>query len=333
MFSWPRYNEHGEMRRQFTGLLLFLSAMSGLKALAQADINMATHWYNRANYNPAFIARPEYLYAFSNIRHQWTGVEGAPQVFNLQVSEYIHSLRSAFGLSFINDKIGLTQASNPMLTYAYLITNDRDWSLSMGLSAGMYTRSIDGSHYEAVTINDPSLDYNQERIISPDANVGVEYLSAHFILGVSSTHLLSIGKTDDMLLNSNHRYGYVIYKNNNLKLFYYKVGILVVNRYNLTVLEGNMLIRFKHPTGLLQGPREIFDFGLSYRSSRQMTFLAGLLLTPDLRVGYAYDHSFARGYNRNGTHEIMIEYRIPSRAASTRVRCGTNAVINDADGS
>jgi len=321
------------MKRQYTGLLLLLGLMPGTKASAQADINMATHWYNRASYNPAFIARTEYLYIFSNNRHQWTGVEGAPHIYNVQVSEYIHRLHSAVGLSYVNDRIGLTRASNPMLSYAYLISGDPHWSLSLGLSAGIFVRSIDGSLFEAGTINDPSLNYAMERTISPDANTGLEFQSKHFIFGISATHLFSIGKADHLLLNANHRYGYVIYKNNNLDLFYYRAGIMVVNRYNLTVVEGNMLIRFKHPTGLLQGPREIFDLGISLRSSRQMTFLAGLLLRPDLRIGYAYDHSFAGGYNRNATHEFMIEYRIPTKAASTIGRCGTNDIRLDDDGS
>ena len=321
------------MKRKFTGFFLLLCLVTGIKAFAQADINMATHWYNRASYNPAFIARTEYLYFFSNTRHQWTGIEGAPHVYNVQISEYIHRLHSAFGLSFVNDRIGLTRASNPMLTYAYRISDNQNWSLSLGLSAGMFVRSIDGSHFEAETINDPSLNYTFERNISPDANTGLEFQSKHFIFGVAGTHLFSIGKADHFLLNANHRYGYAVYKNNNLDLFYYRAGIMVVNRYNLTVVEGNLLIRFKHPTGLLQGPREIFDLGISLRSSRQMTFLAGLLLRPDLRIGYAYDHSFAGGYNRNATHEFMIEYRIPTKAASTIGRCGTNDIRTDDDGS
>jgi type IX secretion system PorP/SprF family membrane protein len=283
---------------------------------------MATHWYNRAGYNPAFIARTDYAYIFSNVRQQWIGVEGAPQVFNVQVSEYIHNLRSAFGLSFVSDKIGVTQALNPMLTYAYRIGNDRNWSLAMGLSGGVFYRSIDGSRFEAEVINDPSINYDTEKIILPDANAGVEFQNTSFIIGLSSTHLFSIGKSADSYLNTNHHYGYVIYKNNNAEAFYYKVGLQVVNRNNLTVVEGNVFFRLKHSTGLQKGPREILDFGMTFRSSRQMSFLIGILITPNFRIGYAYDHSFIKGFSRNGTHEIMLEYRILNKAASTRFQCG-----------
>lgn len=298
--------------------------MSGAKAFAQADISMATHWYNRANYNPASIARTEYLYLFSNVREQWIGVAGAPKVFNVQASEYIHNLRSAFGVSLVGDKIGVTQAFNPMLTYAYRISNNRDWSLSMGISAGVFTRSVDGSLFEAVTTIDPSIQYNMERITKPDANVGFEFQNTHFIFSISSTHLFSIYKSDSLFLNTNHRYGSVIYKNTNPELFNFHIGLQVVNRQNLTVFEGNAGIRFKHTTGLINGPKEIFDIGLTYRSSQQMTLLFGLNISPNLRVGYAYDQSFNSDSYQNGTHEIMLEYRIPSKAASTHCQCENN---------
>ena len=58
---------------------------------------MSTHWFNRTSYNPASIARLDYVYLFSNVRGQCTNIEGAPTVFNVQVSDYVHSLRSAFG--------------------------------------------------------------------------------------------------------------------------------------------------------------------------------------------------------------------------------------------
>jgi type IX secretion system PorP/SprF family membrane protein len=314
------------MRRQFAYILTAISLLSGMKAVAQADISMATHWNNRANYNPAFIARTDYLYLFCNTRHQWVGINGAPVVFNVQVSEYFQSMRSALGLSFVNDKIGATQSFNPMLSYAFRVTKKHDWSLSMGLSGGMFVRTINGSLLEAETDSDPSLFNYYKKISQPDINVGFEFQNTHFIYGISSTHLLSTGKSDALFLNTNHRYGYAIYKNDNLKLFSYSLGMQVVNRYNLTVLEGNLSFRVKHQARLiigplLQGPQEILDFGLTCRTSREMTLLCGLMISPYLRIGYAYDQSLLSKYYHNGTHEVMLEYRIPSWSASTIKRC------------
>ena len=302
-------------KRIFVHFLLFCALLSATKTLAQTDISMATHWYNRGNYNPASIARTNYIYLFSNVRNQWMGVDGAPTVFNVQVSGYVNSLNSAFGLSVVNDKIGITNALNPMINYAYRIADDPNWSLSMGISLGAFIRTIDVSRYSPVSDNDPALYQDVDPTTKPDANVGFEFQNSNFIFGLSSTHLLSLGKTDSIFLNANHRYLYGIYKNTNSDLMNYYIGLQLVNRFNIYVVEGNAIVRFKHPTGLTGGSREIFDVGLTYRSSKQMTALFGVNITENVRIGYAYDQSFITGYNKNGSHEIMLEYRIPSSKA------------------
>jgi len=302
-------------------IILYLSltiySVVGNVLMAQSDISMSTHWYNRANYNPASIAKPDYLYLFSNVRKQWVGVSGSPTVFNIQASEYFYKMRSAFGISLISDNIGATKAINPMLTYAYRISGNSDWSISMGLSLGIFSRYIDNSLLEADNVNDPYIYSSLDPIIFPDANLGAEFQNAHFIVGVSTTHLLPTTKEYFSISNSNHRYGYVIYKNSDSELFNYNVGLQVVNHSALTVIEGNASIRIKHPTGLSVGPREIFDIGVTYRSTSQFTLLFGLNITPNIRVGYAIDQSFITGYSQNTTHEIMLEFRFPSKSAQT----------------
>jgi type IX secretion system PorP/SprF family membrane protein len=300
-----------------------------MKAMGQADINMATRWNNRATYNPAFIARPDYLYLYANTRKQWVGVDGAPLVFNIQASEYFDIFRSAIGLSFVSDRIGVTQAINPMVTYAFRIANKKKWALSMGLSAGVFMRTVNGSLFEPEVVIDPSISYASERTTAPDLNVGFEFQNIHFIYGISSTHLFSIGKSNTSFLDANHRYAYAIYKNDDPEFISYTAGVQVVNRSNLTILEGNLSFRLKHlarlinASPLLKGPQESLDLGVTYRSSRQVAFLAGIMITPYLRIGYAYDQSLFYSYSRNQTHEIMLEYRIPARAASTIYRCGS----------
>ena len=305
--------------RQFILALAFLACfLPEFKLYAQADLSMATHWYNRANYNPASIVRTDYIYLFSNVRQQWLGVVGAPKVINLQGSEYVNDIHSAFGISLAGEKIGATQAYNPMVTYAYRLSNNQSWSLAMGLSLGIFTRFINNTLLVAETSSDPSLNREIEKITRPDANVGLEFQTKYFIGSISSTHILSVNKTDLSFLNTTHYYGSVIYKNSNFELFNYHIGLQVVNQSNLTVLESNLNIRFKRPTGLQSGPREIFDLGFTYRTSQEMILLIAFNVTSYLRIGYAFGQSFNIGYDANGTHELMLEYRIPSKAASTR---------------
>jgi len=303
------------MRPYFKFILLLMGLFFTVKALPQSDISMATNWYNRANYNPATITRDDYLYLFANVRQQWIGVKGSPTTLNIQASQYFHDQQSAVGFSLSGDKIGVTQFFSSMATYAYRINYDNNRRMSMGLSAGIFLRTIYSSLYEAETINDPSISYDRATILRPDINIGFEYQTEHFIYTLSSTHLMSIGKSNALLLNSNHRYCGVIYKNIDPVFFNYNIGLQIVNRQNIFIVEGNACIRIKYLTGLVSGPREIFEFGATFRTSRQLTILAGICITPDCKVGYAFNQSFITGYYGNSTHEIMFEYRIPRKSA------------------
>jgi type IX secretion system PorP/SprF family membrane protein len=307
------------MKKRLIVLLPILALLGGTKTMAQADISLATHWYNRANYNPAFIARTDYMYIFGNVRQQWLGVDGAPTVCNIQASNYINRLNSAFGISMLSDHIGVTQVFNPMLTYAYRVEMKHDQSLSLGLSGGMFYRSIDGTKYDAVTSTDAAINYSVESETKPDVNFGMEWQSKHFILGLSSTHLLSLNRTDTTFLNTNHRYAYLIYKNNSLDWCNYSIGTQVANRENLTVMELNGNLRFKQANRQYAEAQETYELGLTLRSTKQITLLLGMNITPNLKLGYAYDQNLFSGFYQNSTHELMLEWRIPNAAAEAPV--------------
>lgn len=292
-------------------IFILFACFISIKSFSQADISMVTHWNNRANYNPASIVRPGYVYLFSNVRNQWAGFTGAPKVINFQTSGFSENLNSGFGLSVTADKIGLTQAINPSILYAFRMMDRYENSFSMGISAGVFSRSLNANGFEPETILDPSLIYEVKRVISPDANIGFEFQNRNFVAGISTTHLFSLfAESPDYLIN-NHRYAYIIYKNSDSELMNYHIGLQCVNRSNLFVAEVNAGLRFKNPTGLMHGAKELFDIGVTFRTTKQLSALLGFMLLPDLRVGYAYDYSFIPGFQSYGTHEIMLEYRIP----------------------
>jgi type IX secretion system PorP/SprF family membrane protein len=295
------------MRNLIYFLVLIIGWMVGTEVRAQADASLVTRWYNRGSYNPAAITQSEFLNLFTDFRQQWTGIEGAPQVFSVQASKYIDRLNAGFGISLAADKTGATQAFNPMLSYAYRITNNRDWHLSLGLSAGVFSRSVNGSLFEAATTIDPAIGYDVRKVIRPDANAGIEFQNPHFIISFSSTHLFSLFNSDSLLINTNHRFGSIIYQNADNPLVSYFVGMQAINRGNLTIYEGSICLRFKHRNGLLSGPKELFDLGLAVGSGTQLSLWVSVKVTPLLRIGYAYNQSFIVGYYPNGSHEVMLE--------------------------
>lgn len=283
---------------------------------AQTEIATTSHWYNRGHYNPSSIARPGFVYCFANYRQQWVGIEGAPTICNLQVSGYSDEHNSALGLSLTKDDIGLTTSINPMMQYAYRVILRDKLYLSLGLSAGMYLRSVNADKYEADDVDDSALGYAAEKYSSPDANFGVELQSSHFIYGLSATHLPSLWKPDDEFLISNHRYVYAIYKNNDSEFCNFTAGLQVANRKNLTVVQATAIARIKKPTGLVKGPKELFDIGITAYSVKEATLLTGINISRNLRIGYTYDFNFGNLYKKNGSHEFVLEYRIPLKMVS-----------------
>jgi len=291
-------------------LLLFLIIFSRL-AMGQADVSSTTHWYNRSLFNPASIARDGFVYMFSNVRRQWTGVDGAPTVYTLQASGFSDEHQSAVGFSFTKDDIGLTSALNPTIQYAHRVGLTPKLDLSLGMAAGVYSRQVNASLYEAEIIDDPALNYSDERYTSPDAHLGFELQGKHFLAGASTTHVFALFKKDDDFLIANHRYVYALYRNSDSELYNITAGIQLSNRRNLTVFEASTIIRVKRPTGLVKGPTELFDLGFTFRSVQELTLITGIHITPNMRLGYTYDFNFSNAIKSNGTHEILLEYRIP----------------------
>ncbi|MCK3684841.1 PorP/SprF family type IX secretion system membrane protein [Maribellus sp. YY47] len=299
------------MKTRFLLLLLSILILLQYPAMGQADVSSSTHWYNRSHFNPASIARDGFVYVFSNVRRQWTGIEGAPTVYTLQASGFSDEHQSAYGFSVSRDEIGLTTASNPTFQYAHRVGLTPQLDLSLGMAAGVYTRRVNASLYDPVIADDPALDYSDKRFTSPDAHVGVELQAKHFLAGFSSTHIFALWKQDDDFLISNHRYFYALYRNSDSEVYNITAGIQLANRRNLTYVEASSIVRFKRPTGLLKGPTELFDIGFTYRSVPELTLITGIHLTPNMRLGYTYDFNFSSNINSNGTHEIILEYRIP----------------------
>jgi hypothetical protein len=177
----------------------------------------------------------------------------------------------------------------------------------------LFSRSVNGTLFESGIDGDPAIAYENRRIIRPDVNAGVEYQSPHLVIGLATTHLLALANRDSLMLTSNHRYASVVYRDTGSDLYSWYLGLQVINRQNLFVGELSACLRIKHPTGLMSGPADLFEVGITLRSSRQLSAMFGLFVTPDLRVGYIYNQSFIPGYYGNGGHEVMVEYRVKRR--------------------
>ena len=177
-----------------------------------------------------------------------------------------------------------------MFQYAYMLTDNENWSFSFGAAAGVYLRNVDVSKFNPKTPTDPTLYNYESHSARPDANIGLEFQNKNFTIGASTTHLFSLANPDTLFSIINHRVGYFVYKNKINESVRFDVGLQVMNRQNVTVAEFNTMFRFSTVNGLKAGIRDAFEVGLSYRTSKIAVLQAGIYVTPEFRVCYSYDH-------------------------------------------
>ena len=65
--------------------------------------------------------------------------------------------------------------------------------------------------------------------------------------------------------------------------------------------------------------REVLDLGISWRSGESLGALMRLQLHPRFAFGYAYDlpHKNELALLSQGSHEIMLNYRVPKKKIRT----------------
>ena len=177
-------------------LFSFVALAFPFVAKAQQDPQFSFYMKQGLFYNPAFAGVEGITEVSVLHRTQWAGYRstfddgGAPssQVFSFNTP--IYKLRSGFGAIVLNDNLG---AQNNLVVhgaYAYHL-GIKNSKLSFGLSAGIYSQSIDFVQYRPVDRDDPVLEgRGNESQIRPDVNAGVYFRTEKYYAGVSFNHLL-----------------------------------------------------------------------------------------------------------------------------------------------
>ncbi|MFZ5941187.1 MAG: type IX secretion system membrane protein PorP/SprF [Bacteroidota bacterium] len=254
-------------------------------------------------------------------RQQYVGFENPPQTFaltgqtRLMEDSYImrrlklkrneknasRSGRVGIGGSIYTDRNGIVSRTGFQGTYAYHLTFNNQWQLSMGLSVQGYQYVVDDRDSYITDPSDPLLANNRTSFFVPDASVGLFATTGSLFGGVTFTDLFG----------SNIKLGKDIFQDyRTLRQF----NALAGYRFDL---NDNLAIE---PSFLVQGTKTNFsldvnarayyrnDFwaGLSYRSNKTLVVMAGG--TFDMfYLGYAYDVDLGviRTYSA-GSHELIF---------------------------
>jgi len=283
----------------FTGIILF-----SVKGMSQQDPLYTQYMYNMSVLNPAYATDDPGMLKLGGIyRSQWVGIDGAPSTANFFAHTPI-SERVELGLSIVHDEIGdWVKENNITADFAYVLPLNEKNKLSLGIKGGLTTFDANISGLILNQLDDPAF-RNDINEVFPVVGVGAYFFGDKYYVGLSAPNLLTSKHLENNQGISNlgeeniHYFvtgGYVFDINEDFKL---KPAFMArgVQGSPLSVdITANVLMFNR------------LEAGVGYRFGDAVTGLVNFAITPQIRVGYAYDRTTSNlGDYNDGTHEFLL---------------------------
>ena len=289
-------------------LILFIALMTTVVMWSQQDAQYTQYMYNMSVVNPAYTTGNIGVVNLGALhRTQWVGANGAPKSSNIFAHTPINE-NVEVGFSLVNDNIGDVVKQNDLYAdFAYKLDLEENGKLSFGLKAGVtfFDVNFNGFVLESGDVfTDPDFAENINQSFF-NVGAGVYYNTENYYVGLSVPAILNAKHLD----RNNGKYqgteqahsyltgGYVFEIN---ELFKFKPAFMAKAVKGAPIsldLTANVLFDNK------------VEFGVGYRLEDAFSGMVNFKATPELRIGYAYDHTISNlGPFSSGSHELFILY-------------------------
>ena len=271
---------------------------------AQQDGLFSQYMFNTMLINPAYAGSRDVISLNALYRKQWVNVPGAPETMTFSADAPIKKEKMGLGLTFFNDKIGVTNSTGVYGNYAYRIRLSNNSTLSMGVNLGMTYYTANLTSVDLDNPNDKAFGTNISKWM-PNLGLGMFYNTDKFYIGLSMPHILNNKLTNDPGVTARQYRqayllaGYVFDLSHKFKL---RPSALLKEVYGAPIqldLNANLWIY------------DLVGVGISYRSLDAPLFMLEVQLNDQLRFGYAFDYSTTITPQSNlgrTTHEVMLRY-------------------------
>jgi len=279
---------------------------------AQQDPQYTQYMYNMNVINPAYAGSKESLSITALYRKQWSGLDGAPETFTFSGHSPI-SDKIGLGLSAIKDELGPVKETNVFVDFSYTLQVSDDLYLALGLKAGATFHDIGLTSLELQDPNDPFFSQDISNTY-PNIGAGAFFYGDNFYIGLSVPNLLTSVHLDENGLKygseTNHYFvtaGYVFQVSENVKL---KPSGMAKSAFDAPLsFDANLNALFY----------EKFEIGVSYRLDDSFSGLVGFQATPNIRIGYAYDHVISDlDAIASASHEVILTFDLVFKKKSMR---------------
>ncbi|MDQ8003741.1 MAG: type IX secretion system membrane protein PorP/SprF [Pedobacter sp.] len=287
--------------------ILFFSLLAG-QTMAQQEAMYSQYMFNTLAINPAYAGSRNVTSATALYRSQWIGIDGAPETLTFTIDAPVSNKKVGLGLQIFSDKIGVTQNTGALASYAYRIRMATG-TLSFGLQAGysQYRGNFSNVPLNSSGINNDAAYQDNVNKGLLNLGTGVYYNSDRFYVGLSAPQLLNNQLSEFKVAGNNtfsgqalHLFlatGYVIPLSPDFDL---KPSVLVKGVQGSPIqadLNANLWIK------------QVFSIGFQYRTSADIAAMVEVQASPQFRLGYSYDRSTTNLVQFNsGSHEIMLRY-------------------------
>ena len=276
-------------------------------SFAQSRVLVSQYMYNGLLLNPAYAGSQQLFSLAALYRNQWLNVEGSPTFQMISAHTPIFSNRVGAGFLISSANVGAHKEYGVVGMMAYKLKLPLGY-LGLGLSVGIHMRATDYFGLQLLDNTDPFLQGSSWNV-APNFGTGAYFYNGYMYAGFSIPFLLNTERLSIKSAGANS----VL---RDIRSYYLTAGFLLGKNTFLT-WNPSFLLRAREGIPLAADInlnlifQERLLLGGSYRVNSGFVLLSQLILTRHLRIMYSYDFTTLKlGDRANGTHEIMLNYRL-----------------------
>jgi len=284
-------------------LMVLIFAVQTMQA--QQDAMFTQYINNMLVVNPAYAGSRDALTLSFLHRSQWVGIEGAPTTETFSIHGPLQRKYLGFGFTMVHDRIGPETKTGVYGDISGRVKVSRNAYLAAGLKFGLNFYRANLADLDLVHDDDFSFQDNPSSTL-PNLGFGLYYYTPVFYAGVSIPKLIE----NDLYPGEDSYSGEIVEKRH----YYFITGFLL-NMSSTVKFKPSLLTRMLDGTPVSMDVTATFVFrdklwvGPYYRYQESMGFLVNYNFTPQMRVGYSFDHTLSELQQFNtGTHEISLTY-------------------------
>lgn len=313
------------MKQSYTkGLLTGVLFIVWTSVYSQQLPQFSQYIFNGLHINPGYAGYKNEGYIQTTYRSQWVNFPGAPRTMSLTADLSANEGSMGFGISYVSDKIGLTESNLGMLTYSYRLNTGERGRLALGISGGVSVYALDPSAIVTLNPDDPSLPSSRVAATAPNMNMGLFYHNDNFYAGISAFNMIGrralLREDIAVAFHDFHYYltlGGMLSLTDNVQL---KPSVLVKHAGGSpTSYDLNAMFLFMDRFwlgGSFRSNVRIFEDDLQDNLSKRnaVALVMEYFIAPGLRLGYAYDYNLnVLNSYRNESHEISLGVYLRSK--------------------